>query len=435
MSRRRSTPALGAVLAAGLLAGLASGATAQDVAVVNAEVRPVSGPPLSSATVLVRDGVVRAVGRDVRVPDGVRTIDGSGKVVTPGLIDANTQVGLMEVGAVDDTRDFAMEAEDPVRAAFDVTDGINPNSTLVPITRNGGITTVVSNPADGLIAGQSAVVDLAGSTVTEMLAARRASMVGNYGPDAAGEARGAASLRLREVLDEARYYANNRRGYDEGRHRPLSQSRLDLEALQRVLMDDLPLVVNVNRASDVLSVVRIAREYEIDLVIQGGVEAWMVADRLAAADVPVILKPLTNSPEDFSLLGARFDNAARLHEAGVRVVLSSFDTHNARNLRWEVGNAIRFGLPEDVALAAVTRAPARVFGLDRYGTLEPGQVGNLVVWSGDPFALSSHPETVIVRGEVMPDDSRQEELFRRYRSLVGGEPPAYREGEGADDTP
>lgn len=427
----------GAVLLAGSGAwAVPAPAAAQDLAVVGAEVRPVSGPAMSDATVLVRDGVIEAVGPDVRVPDGVRTLDGSGMVVTPGLFDANTRVGLVEVGAVEETRDFAMEAEDPVKAAFHVADGLNPNSTLVPVTRLGGVTTVVSNPGGGLVAGQSAVVDLAGATVDEMLVAGRASMVASYGAGVTGGSRGAAALRLREALDEARYYAANRRGYDRGNARPLGQSRLDLEALQAVLSGDRPLVVNADRASDLLAAVGIAEEYGLDLVLQGGAEAWMVAGRLAEAGVPVILKPLTNSPEDFDLLGARFDNAALLHRAGVTVVLSTFDAHNARGLRFEAGNAVRFGMPDDAALRAVTLTPAEVFGVaDTHGSLEPGKAGNLVLWTGDPFELSSRPEAVVIRGRVVPEDSRQEELFRRYRELGRDLPPAYREGRGAAGSP
>lgn len=410
----------------GVLAATAAGPLpGQDLAVTHARVLPVTGPPLEDATVLVRDGTIRAVGTDVDVPDGIRTIDGSGKVVTPGLFDANTRLGLIEVGAVGDTRDYAMR-DDPVRAAFDVTEGLNPNSTLIPVARLAGVTTVVSSPAGGLVAGQSAVIDLAGSSVDEMLAKGGAAMVASYGGGVVGGARGAAALRLRETLEDARFWGERREAFDRGASRPLSQSRLDLEAMQPVLAGERPLVVNVHRASDIRAVMDIADAYGLDLVIQGGAEAWMVADRLAEAEVPVILKPLTNNLGSFSRLGARFDNAARLHEAGVRVALSTFSSHRAEDLRWEVGNAIRFGLPAGAALRAVTLHPARAFGVDdRYGSLEPGKVGNLVVWSGDPFELSSRPETVIIRGEVVPSTSRPKELLERYRTLDRQRPPAY----------
>ena len=145
-----------------------------------------------------------------------------------------------------------------------------------------------------------------------------------------------------------------------------------------------------------------------------------MADRIAAAGVPVILKPLNSSPEGFDRLGARFDNAALLHEAGVEVVVGSFDSHNARWLTLEAGNAVRFGLPWEIALRAVTLAPARAVGVDdRYGSLEPGKVGNLVVWTGDPFELSTRAESVVIRGSVTSPENRQLDLFRRYRQLDG----------------
>jgi len=197
----------------------------------------------------------------------------------------------------------------------------------------------------------------------------------------------------------------------------------------------MPLVVDVHRASDIETVMRIAEEYALDLVIRGGTEAWMVADELAAAGVPVILKPLGNLPGGFDRLGARFDNARLLHEAGVEIAISTMNTHNVRRLPHEAGNAVRFGLPWDAALAAVTVAPARILRLsDRYGTLEPGRVGNVVVWSGDPFELSTAPVEILIRGELIPHGSRQQDLLDRYRSL-GALPPAYSGGRAPAETP
>ena len=302
-------------------------------------------------------------------------------------------------------------------------DGINPRSILVPINRAAGLTTVLTAPAGGLIAGQAAVIDLAGSSTGEMLVQRRAAMVANFSPGAVGGARGAVTLRLREVLDDARFWRDHRGEFDAGRARDLSVSRLDLEALGPVLDGHMPLIVSAHRASDIEAVLRIADDYGLDLVVSGGSEAWLVADRIAAAGVPVILKPLNSSPEGFDRLGARFDNAALLHEAGVEVVVGSFDSHNARWLTLEAGNAVRFGLPWEIALRAVTLAPARAVGVDdRYGSLEPGKVGNLVVWTGDPFELSTRAESVVIRGSVTSPENRQIDLFRRYRELDGQSP-------------
>jgi len=424
--RRRSGRAVCAAILTGALAGLPTGVVAQDLAVTGGTVHTVSGDVIEGATVLILDGQISAVGRSVEVPGGIRVIDATGRIVTPGLFDATTSIGLVEVGAVSSTVDARMEG-DPVRAAFDVVDGINPRSVLVPVNRAAGLTTVLSAPGGGLISGQAAIIDLAGSSASEMVVRARAAMVASYASGAVGGARGGVSLRLREVLDDARFWHDNQVAFDAGRTRVVSVSRLDLEALGPVLEGEIPLIVNVHRASDIEAVLRIAEDYGLDLVISGGSEAWMIADQLAVAGVPVIVKPLTNGPAGFDRLGARFDNAAILDQAGVDVIIGSFDSHNARWLILEAGNAVRFGLHWDVALRAVTLAPAEALGVeDRYGSLDPGKVGNLVIWTGDPFELSSRAESVVIRGVVASPDHRQLELFRRYRYL-DAEPPAFKE--------
>jgi imidazolonepropionase-like amidohydrolase len=263
-----------------------------------------------------------------------------------------------------------------------------------------------------------------------MLAEPRAAMIAALGEDgvaSSGGARGGAALRLREVLEDARFWAARRAAFDAGDSRELSESRLDLAALQPVLSGEIPLLVQVHRASDILAVLALAREYGFRPVIVGGAEAWMVADRLTAADVPVILKPITSLPSEFERLGARFDNAALLARAGVRVAFSTFENHRAPAMAQEAGNAVRFGLDAESALRAVTLAPAEIYGVaDRYGSVEPGKIANLVVWPGDPFEAATLPETVLVRGQVVPMRSRQTDLLERYRTLEEGRPPAYR---------
>jgi len=416
-----------AVVTLALALALAPPVAAQTVAITGATVHPVSSAPIENATVLVRDGRIVAVGSDIEIPAGAERLDARGTVVTPGLIDTGSTLGLTEIGAVGDTRDYALAAEDPIRAAFDVLDGINPNSSLIPVNRLLGVTTALTSPSGGLIAGRAAMIDLAGASVGEMVVRARAAMMASFDADYGGGARGGVSLRLREVLDDSRFWRDNRAAFDRGASRTLAASRLDFEALQPVLAGDMPFVVTVDRASDIEAVLRIAADYDLDLVVRGGAEAWMVAGALAAADVPVILRPLTNAPSSFARLGARFDNAALLRAAGVSVILTSFETHRAGDLAWQAGNAVRAGLAWADALRSVTLTPATVFGVgEDYGSLEPGKVANLVVWSGDPFELSSRPTHVMIRGQFMPDTSRQRELFERYRELDADTPPAYR---------
>jgi imidazolonepropionase-like amidohydrolase len=221
-------------------------------------------------------------------------------------------------------------------------------------------------------------------------------------------------MRLREVLEDARAFAERRGEFDRGASREYAASRLDLEALQLVLDGRVPLVVEAHRASDIIGALRIARDYDLRLILTGATEGWMVAEDIARAGVPTVIRVLENLPGSFERLGARYENAALLRQAGVRVVLTSGDTHNARNLRQEAGNAVAYGLPHDEALRAVTLHPAQVWGLDGYGTLEPGSVANVVVWSGDPLEILTPVRHVFIRGREIPLVSRQTELRDRY---------------------
>ncbi|MEX2400287.1 MAG: amidohydrolase family protein [Rhodothermales bacterium] len=433
MSFRISHTVLFAAVAAAALLLFPDRSDAQDLAIVGATVHPVSGPSIENATVIVRDGRIAAVGSDVAVPDAVRRIDGAGKVVTPGLFDPNSQIGLVEVDLVSQTRDQRLaDDDDPITAAFDPSVALNPWSTLIPYARSGGLTTVATTPNGGLVAGQAAVIDLAGETPDAMLVRPRVAMLASYGESgaaAAGGARGGAIVRMRELLEDARFWRANRSAFDRGQSRDLAQSRLDLEALQPVLEGTMPLIVRAHRPSDILAVLELAREFGVRPVILGGSEAWTVADRLAEAGVPVILKPLTSLPGDFEQLGARFDNATILHAAGVPIAFTTFDNYRANEITQEAGNAVRFGLPWDAALRAITLAPAEIYGIaDGYGSIEPGKVANLVVWSGDPLELSTWPDAVVIRGRVQPENSRQKALLERYRSLDDTPRPAYDDG-------
>jgi imidazolonepropionase-like amidohydrolase len=418
------------LLTALLLLGSSLTLHAQPTAIVGGTVHPVSGPVIEDGVVLLEGDRIAAVGRrgEVPIPSQARRVDANGMVVTPGLIDASTATGLIEVGSLSSTRDNALRG-DPIRAAFRVTDGINPHSTVIPVTRLGGVTTVAATPSGGAIAGQSAVIDLIDGPLSAMLVRDGAGLYATFTPDGAdavGGGRGGLSLRLREAFEDARFYRAQRDAFARGATRSVAASRLDLAALLPVLDGDIPLVMHAARASDISASLRIADEYGVHLVIEGGHEAWMRADALAQSDTPVILKPLSNLPTEFDRLGTRFDNAARLAEAGVPIVLSTMDTHNARNLRFEAGNAVRFGLDREAALEAITLAPARVLGIaESHGTLEAGKMANVVVWSGDPFEFSTAPAHIFIRGTAIPNDSRQQRLLDRYRTLDGS-PPQYK---------
>lgn len=423
------------VVLAALLAAFFSPAalSAQEPSVYvidNANLWTGEGEP-TEGSVVIRDGRIAAAGANVTAPAGAERIDAAGGIVTAGFVAAGTPLGLLEIDLEDSTRDAAPEGGehrpvDPVRAAFSAADGFHPRSSLIPIARLGGVTSALSTPVGGLVPGTSAWIDLLGDGPDEMLARPVAALhvsLNDSGVAAGGGAMSSALTRLREVLEDARLYARSRAAYDRRGVRELSSSRLDLERIGEALAGRIPVVVRVSRAADITRTLALGREFRLRLVLAGAEEGWRVADEIAAAEVPVMVHPLQNLPSSFSRLGTRFDNAARLAAAGVRVILTTASRHGAhdvRKLRQEAGNAVAWGMPRDVALAAITSEPARVFGMGRdYGQLARGQVANVVVWNGDPFELTTWATHVFVRGRPAPMTSRQGRLFERYRHLPG----------------
>jgi imidazolonepropionase-like amidohydrolase len=395
-----------------------SGLLAATIALVGATVHPGNAPPIENATVVFDGTRITAVGAGLAPPPGATVVDVKGRVVTPGLFESWTQLGLVEIEAIDETRDDDAGG-DPIRAAHRIVDGYNADSEVIPVQRAHGITTAVVVPRGGLIAGQAAVYDLDATAPGAGLVNAEVGMVLSLGATG-GPSRSAVLASVRELFDDARAYARNRAAWERNQYRPLSASYLDLDALQPVLKGEVPLLVSVARRADILAVLELARTQKVKVVLVGATEAWTLADVLAKAGVPVILDPVENAPENFDRLRARADAAAILEKAGVSVILSTFSTHNARKLRQWAGNAVREGMTHDGALAAITSVPARVFGLKDRGTLAAGQRAHVVVWSGDPFEPLTQVEQVYVDGRAVSLSHRQSRLVERYRML----PPA-----------
>jgi imidazolonepropionase-like amidohydrolase len=389
------------------------------VAIVHAKVYVPGGKdPLPNGTVVIDRGKILLVGDDLAPPPGARVIDGRGKVVTPGFIDAESDVGVVDVDGEEQTDDSDMRGD--MNPAVRMVDGYNPRSTLVPITRVEGVTSVVVAPRGGVLGGQSAFADLAGDSMTEAIVrpvlAQYASVAEGIAQSAAGT-RGGLWNMLREALEDARFYATHRAAYDINGVRQLSLRRAGLEALVPVVQGNLPLVVHAHRASDIEAALLLAGDLKLKIILSGASEAWMIADDLARRKVPVIVDPLEDLPERFDRLHARSDNAAILERAGVRVIIATYDSHQSRLLWQHAGNAVRTGMDHDAAIRAVTETPADAFGLKGYGRLEKGAVANVVIWSGDPLQLNTHVEHVFVHGKEQSLETRQILLRDRYRTL------------------
>jgi imidazolonepropionase-like amidohydrolase len=425
-----------------LLALAASPVAAQTLAITNGKVAIGDGsPPIDGGTVLIRGGRIVAAGRDVRVPPDARRVDAGGKWVTPGIVAGFTQVGLGEVDQVDQVND-TVAGGSPFSAGIDIAPAVNAASSMIAVTRSRGVTRALVAPSTGrtIFAGQGAWVDTAEDR--EAVFAPRAFQFVEFGEAGAGKAggsRAATFAAFRNAMLEARDYARNPAGYEGGRDTDSLLMRVDAAALVPVLNGRMPLLVRVSRAADIIEVLRLQREFpSIRLVLVGANEGWLVADRIAAAGVPVLVSALVDLPESFESLGSTQSNFGRLQRAGVKVALAEIATdadRQPRNAKQSAGNLVALtrvpgadGVDWDHALAAVTSGPAEAMGMGRdFGSLRPGRRADVVVWDGDPLELSSAPALILIDGVEQPLETRQTRLRDRYRSLDREVlPPAYR---------
>ncbi len=393
-------------------------ANAQDVLIRGATVHTVGEQGvLTNTDVLIRDGKIAAVGTGLSAPAGGTTVDANGRALTPGLFGGLSAIGVEEVSLESTTADASVILNAPAfetqwRPEFDVTNAYNPRSVLVPVARVEGLTWTMLAPgsAEGgtFLAGQGAAVTLDGR-YDAVLPGSRALFInlgGNSNALSAGSRAGQWML-----LDQAIRETRSPSTQDEH----LLMHPLGREALAKYLAGGR-VVFGVSRAADIRRAVAFAKRNGMKPVIAGGTEAWVVADELARDKVPVLLDALENLPYTFDGIGARLDNAALLHKAGVRIAFTQFnESHNARKVRQLAGNAVAHGLPKDAALAALTVQPAEIFGLaGERGRIARGQVADLVLWSGDPLEVTSAADQVWIGGRAVEMRSRQTELRARY---------------------
>ena len=355
--RARLLPALLWVLAAPSWA---------DLAIVGGRVYTLEDPePLVGATVLVAYGRIEAVGVDLPVPFAYRRVDATGKIVTPGLIESYSHIGLREIG-LESTTDDATLLEHPLGPAFDVSYALNPASTLIPVNRLEGVTRALTFPLAGVDpwrAGRRRAprrrVSAGAENCAGWILGRRGHGLGRRQPGGRFAALGHGLRRSLPLQPQ-----------------PLSAwpgdySRHDMAALKRFITSGKPLVLAVDRAAEICRAIDLAADHDLRLVILGGAEAWRVREALAAAGAAVAVRVHGNLPRSFDALGARLDNAARLHKAGVTVIFTGA-LHNSSNLRQMAGNAVAHGLPWHSALAGLTRRAAETWGMENVGVIRPG---------------------------------------------------------------
>ena len=402
-----------------LLIGLliAPSAFADSVLVTNANL--MSMGPLGTqhgVSVLIEDDVIADIGTNITTAADT-VIDANGAFVTPALFAGATATGLVEVNAVRESADGSMSdtKDNTVQVGFDVRDAYSPLSSVVGVTRveGFGYSLLMASGGQYSVAGRGSLVDFDGGFESFNGSDVLFIDVGGYAADKVGGSRAAHWMLLDGIMADLKRRSSEREY--------LSQS--GKEHLKDLTTNGV-FVFSANRAADIRKVISFSNEYRLNSVITGGREAWLLADELAAADIPVMVNGLDNLPSNFDALGSRLDNAPLLHDAGVQVLFTSGETHNARKVRQGAGTAVAHGMPHEAAIEAMTTAPSRVFG-GRVRALEVGNRADMVIWSGDPLEVTSYATSVILKGEVTSMATRQSKLLERYLPEDAGLGRAY----------
>ncbi len=464
--KRRWIPAF-----AGMTMLFAAPAFAQTVAITGGTVALGDGSePIQNGTVVIRDGRIVAAGQGIAIPAGAEQIDARGKWVAPGMIAGFSRLGLVEVDSGAEGADDTDNNRSPFGAAIDVVPSINPKTTTIAVGRAAGVTRAIVAPSVGrsIFAGQGAVIDL-GDDMDAITRARAFQFVelGETGADKAGGSRSSAYALFRNALREARDLSGRGGGIVGGGGESLPRqgddipyesvedvrltgigarrsddvllNRFDAAALVPVLRGRQLLLVHVERAADILNVLKLRREFPaLRLALAGASEGWLVADRIAASGVWVIASALNDLPASFEMLGATQNNIARMRGAGVKVAIGMIDdndTRYQRNQRQYAGNLVALSrLPSSTplswgeAFAMVTSRPAQAVGMGgEIGSLARGHRADVVIWSGDPLENASAAEAVWIDGVRQPIETHQTKLRDRYKNLERGNlPEAYR---------
>jgi imidazolonepropionase-like amidohydrolase len=430
---------------AGMTMMLASPAAAQSFAIVGGTVALGDGSqPIPNGMVVVRDGRIVAAGDiRMRLPDGTQVIDATGKWVTPGIIGGFTRLGLSEVDlSADGSNDTT--ANGPFSAALDVVSSVNSLDTPIEVNRADGVTRalVVPNVGKSIFAGQGAVIDT-GADMDPITRPRVFQFVelGETGKDKAGGSRSSAHVTFRNALREAAELSGFAHPIAVRRQRSedVLLTRFDAAALVPVLQGRQYLLVHAERASDILQVLELKKEFpSLKIVLVGATEGWTVADRIAKARVPVIASAVNDLPASFEQIAATQSNVGRMRAAGVNVAIGTIDDNDTRNIFWQrqyAGNLVALqrvpgatGVSWGEALAMITSKPAEAVGMaGEIGSLAPGRRADVVIWSGDPLEGSSAAEQVFIDGVRQPLETHQTRLLERYRYLPRRDlPEAYR---------
>ena len=407
-------------------------------AITNARIVPVSGDVIEGGTLVIRADTIAAMGATVAVPNDAEVIDATDHSVYPGMIDSGTQVGLVEVGSLSETRDYSEIGD--ITPQMKALTAVNPSSINIPVTRVSGVTTVVSEPSGGLLPGTAALIDLHGYTPDHMLHGNVEMVVLDFpstgrrgrfdrrSQEDIDKAAEKALSELNDVWDRAELYARIDSARTAAGDEQMPEYVPAMDALVPVLRGTMPVLVKVTKAADITAALAWGAERGLtdQMILSGAQDGWRVADAIAEAGVPVVTGPVLSIPSrDSDRYDAAYANAGRLHAAGVTVALRTGEAENVRNLPFHAGYAAAYGQESGFgpaeALRAVTLTPAEIFGVsDTLGSLEVGKKATLFVSTGDPFETATQVRYLFIDGYNIPVESRHSKLYDEFLNRTPG---------------
>lgn len=405
-------------------------AKAQDhpIALVGGTIHTVGGPVIENGTILFDKGKIVALGTNVDLPKGTETIDVKGRHVYPGMIDAHTTLGLVEIGAVRATQDITETG--PINPNVRAEVAVNPESEIIPVSRANGVTLAMTMPDGDMISGTSAVIALDGWTWEEMTFKAPAGLVVNWpsmtinhawwerrSEEDQKKARDKALNDLQAAFRDARAYLKAKRA-ESSENTPYHKTDVRWEAMAPVLDGKIPVLMQAEEIQQIQAAVAWAEQESVKLVIVGGYDAWRAAELLKAKHVAVIVNPMLRTPwRRWEAYDDPMSLPKKLYDAGVQFCIAGdADPSNERNLPYHAAMAASYGLPKDEALKAVTLYPAQILGIaDRVGSLEVGKDATLIVTSGDPLEIMSNVQIEFIQGKNVSLSSRHTRLYEKYK--------------------
>lgn len=416
-----------AVLALGADAQITEKATFGKFAITNATIHTVSDGVIENGLVLINGETIEFVGQKAKIKPGYTRINAEGKHLYPGFMDAGTQLGLKEIGAVDVTNDQAELGEfNPHVRAFTA---INPSSVSIPVTRVNGVTHVISMPVSGRFSGKATLIDLYGYSPDSMAVSPNAALHLNWPSAVKGgywddrreeEVQKEYKKNLEELnkyWDKAVFYDKMVSSYDENNaEQEIPDTDKQMEAMREVINGEVPVVISVGHKKDILNAIEWTQKHPNARFILAGVhDGWRVAEEIAEAGLPCLVSTLYTPERDYDNYQRPYQNPGMLHEAGVKVAIATGGTENVRNAPYHAGFAATYGLGKEEALKAITLNAAEIFGVEeKLGSIEEGKQANLFLSDGDPFEPMTHIEQVFIRGYKIPMISRHTQLYEEY---------------------